>query len=337
MQVQFSLSKKYVVVILIGLAAVAAGLIWYLSRPQPAPSSSEQSSAPNFAEQQAIAGSYEEIAKSQGVAAAYAKLKVDYATNQAAGHDYAHVIGKIAYQQMGDKGLSICDSDLGFGCYHGFFEALIHDKGTPGFVVATTACNKLGLSGQVASCLHGLGHGVMGLRGDIAKAIDDCKTFADNERIYCYDGAYMEYYTGIVQTDRTALKIDPKNPWRFCLAQYSEAQGQCVRNHTLSALSAGNQSQIAAWCAKLEGAMREQCTGTTGLRAVQTNPALESISAICGAFTEKSDRQTCLVFAGRELVFQHKAEDARKLCQSDPAILKSCTEAIDQMAREYGN
>lgn len=329
-------TKKIALFGLIILPIVAAGLLWFYWTSENRNQNSDESLI-SFEEQQKVIGSYEDIAKQQGAAAAYAKLKADYASRQAAGHDYAHVIGKLAYEQLSNDGLSVCDADLGFGCYHGFFEALIHDQGTTGFSVATTACNKLGLSGRVASCLHGLGHGVMGLRGEISKAIVDCKTFKDSERIYCYDGAYMEFYTGIVKTDRSSLKIDANNPWQFCLAQYAEAQGQCVRNHTLSSLYQGNQSKIAAWCVKLGTTAREQCSGTTGLWAVQSNSALDAIAGICDDFTNTTDHQNCLIFAGRELVFQHKSDDARKLCQSDPAILKPCTEAIDQMAREYGS
>src|SRR6185503_12307558 len=171
MKVNLNIGKKQIIIILIGLAVIAAGLLWYFN---PSDKPAAETPVPNFAEQQAVIGSYEEIAKAQGVAAAYAKLKADYATRQTEGHDYAHVIGRLAYEQMSNNGLSICDTDLGFGCYHGFFEALIHDQGTSGFAVATSSCNKLALSGQVASCLHGLGHGVMGLRGEINKAIDDC-------------------------------------------------------------------------------------------------------------------------------------------------------------------
>lgn len=335
MQVNLTISKKHIVITIVALLIVAAGLLWFLKFDD---AQTAQESFPDFEAQQEVIGTYQELAKSKGVAAAYAKLKVDYASRQTEGHDYAHVIGKLAYEQMGNEGVSVCDTDLGFGCYHGLFEALVRDQGTAGFAIATDSCNKLGLPGLVASCLHGIGHGVMGLRGNIGKAIDDCKTFKDSERTYCYDGAYMEYYTGIVDVDRSTLQINTSDPWQFCLGQYAEAQSQCVRNHSFSALYQGHQPEIAMWCGKLtNSAAREQCSGTTGLWAVQANSNLEEVRSICGSFVDTTDKRNCLVYAGRELVFQRRADQARELCQSDPSIIQSCTEAIDQMAREYGS
>lgn len=335
MTIKFNITKKHIAIAAV-VTLVALGLTVYLQRQARRATTD---SPIDFKEQQTEIQSLREYAAKNGVVAAYEKVKVEHAANQAAGHDFAHVIGRIAYEQMGTDGFSVCDSNFGFGCYHGLMEELIREKGPSGYDIARSSCNKLAGVGQIASCLHGLGHGVMGSVGNITKAIEQCKTFADNERAYCYDGSYMEYYTGVMEDYTKGQQVIDKNdPWKFCLGQYAEAQTQCVRNVTLTmAYRPEYGSDLAiAKCGELSDALRTSCVGTIGLYAVQANGIeLEVIRGVCQKFPEKAQYASCMESSARELVFQGNIPKAEQLCTTDSAIRKTCEAAVAQMKIDY--
>jgi hypothetical protein len=336
MTIQFNFTKKHLAII-IALLVVIAGLIWYLQRDNKKQASNLSGTEVNYEEQQQELKDLRALAEKSGVVAAYAKVKEQYGANQVTGHDYAHFIGKLAYEQMKNDSFSVCDSEFGFGCFHGLLEALVRDQGIGGFDIARTSCNKLASPGQVASCLHGLGHGVMGYKGNIDKAIDECKNFATNERIYCYDGSYMEYYTGVMEDFSKAQNIDENNPWQFCLGQYSEAQSQCVRNQTLGLVyKSGMNAKIAGQCNVLKKDLQEYCVSTVGLYAAQSSGVnIVAVKTVCKNFTGAAQYSLCVQSSAREFVFQNNVPMAERLCSSDTAIKQACDAAVTQIRKEY--
>jgi hypothetical protein len=333
-KIQINLTTKHLI-IFVALLVIGAGLIW-----QPWKKDAKQASPSgevNFEEQQQELKDLKTLSQKEGIVAAYAKVKKDWGTNQVQGHDYAHYIGKLAYEQLGDSGFSVCDSDFGFGCYHGLLEELVRDQGTAGFAVARKSCNALASEGQVASCLHGLGHGVMGYTGNIGRAIAECKTFAQNERPYCYDGSYMEYYTGVMEDFSQANHIDSAKPWEFCLSQDAEAQSQCVRNQTLGLVyKSGSVATIASQCNLLSASLVEFCTGTVGLYAVQSSGAnIAGVKKVCANFTKPEQYSSCVLSSAREFVFQNNIPSAEQLCSSDQSIKRSCDAAIAEIRKQY--
>ncbi len=337
MTIKFNFKKIHGIILLLVLIVIAGGVYYYQKSHKLV--NATKNSTIDFKEQQQEVKDLRAYAEKNGVVAAYEKVKTDYGNNQVAGHDYAHVIGRIAYEQKGVEGFSVCDTNFGFGCYHGLLEALVRDKGSAGFEIARQSCNKLGASGQVASCLHGLGHGVMGSTGNIEKAIEQCKQFSDSERAYCYDGSYMEYYTGVMEDySKGTAAIDQNDPWKFCVSQYSEAQGQCVRNLTLSMAyqgAIGADKAITA-CGTLPTSLTSLCVGTIGLYAVQINGArIDSVRALCKKFTISDQIRLCLESSAREYVFQDNVPWAEKLCASEPLYKKTCDAAVEQIKKEY--
>ncbi len=337
MTIKFNLTKKYGFIFILLLLLIVGGIYYYQKSGNDKLGTTED--LVDFEEQQQEIKDLREYAEANGVEAAYAKVKQQYGSNQVAGHDYAHVIGRIAYEQKNVDGFAICDTEFGFGCYHGLLEALVRDKGPSGFDIARQGCNKLVASGQVASCLHGLGHGVMGSAGNIDKAIEQCKQFGDAERAYCYDGSYMEYYTGVMEDySKGTAAIDENDPWKFCLDQYSEAQNQCVRNVTLAMayqVMIGPDRTIA-YCSSVSETLRSSCVGTMGLYNVQVNgPNTEAVSALCKKFTAKDQYQLCMESSAREYVFQNNIPLAEQLCARDATIKRTCDAAVAQIKLEY--
>jgi hypothetical protein len=118
------------------------------------------------------------MSQQHGVQHAYEYLRQKWQRDQITGHDLAHLIGRLAYEQLGDKGFGICDTNFGFGCYHGLMAALVKQQGNPGIETARRACNSLAPRGHALSCLHGIGHGIMmDSKGELNPAVSTCQEF----------------------------------------------------------------------------------------------------------------------------------------------------------------
>ncbi len=282
------------------------------------------------------------MGEKQGVATAYNYLKQNWANNPVQGHDLAHVIGQLAYVQEGSKGFAVCDSAFGFGCYHGLMEVFIKKEGMSAIEKGRSACEALGLPGQVASCLHGLGHGIMGSLGEVNKSITQCENFPQNERQYCFDGSFMEYYTGIMKNSEKNLKADFSKPWDFCLTVAKEAQGQCVRNAAFFLLYSGPNTfpQTAEACNKLQSDLKFNCLQSGGLYSAQVaNGDIKVAQNLCKNFKNEDDASFCITGAAQEFMFENKGkEKALALCSAlNSSWRPKCEDGIKQMVSDYGD
>ena len=287
------------------------------------------------------AATIKSIAQKSGVEKAYEYLKQTWGNNPVEGHDLAHIIGQLAYQEKGMKGFAVCDSAFGFGCYHGLLEVLLKEDGPQAITKSRQACDTLPLAGQVASCLHGIGHGVMSYDTDIKLAVKDCGVFPDSERSYCYDGVFMEYYTGIMKLQGKNLTVDFNKPWDFCLSMPGEAQGQCVRNATFFLLYSGpnTATSLVEACNELASQLKPYCVQTAGLYAAQTaNGNIESVNNFCKNFKNQADQSSCISSAAQEFIFENKGQAAtQKLCQNLTGDWQvKCQDGISQMMKAYG-
>lgn len=295
----------------------------------------------SYAQEKIVIADIQSIAKTKGAKVAYDELKAKYATNQTQTHDLAHVVGRIAYDQLGAQGFAICDANFAFGCYHGLLEELITKQGLGGTLDARAACNSLSPRGQVISCLHGIGHGVMGYRGNLTKALTDCAAFSADERTYCYDGSYMEYYSGVMLEGAKELAVSIDKPWAACSGKLTESQPLCVRNHLFYLLYTKvlTSQTLPTACTKLEATLQTVCVQTSGLYATQTTPTNDTaIQTLCNGFPTIDNRALCTTHAAQELVFQNISIDrARALCQSLPVIKQpACTQVVEDTIKIYG-
>jgi hypothetical protein len=112
-------------------------------------------------------------------------------------HVGAHDFGAALYATEGTKGLSVCDSQFSFGCFHEFLGRAIADLGLSSAEALNEACFKA-LTVSPLSCQHGIGHGVLAYLGydDAAfqKSLVVCRDLPHNDPIGgCYGGVFMEY------------------------------------------------------------------------------------------------------------------------------------------------
>jgi hypothetical protein len=260
------------------------------------------------------------ISQQQGVLQAYEHLKQQWPNNHMAGHDLAHVIGQLAYEQLGDKGLGICDAHFGFGCYHGLMETLIKRRGERALETARSACNSLASRGQAMSCIHGIGHGIMGSKGEVTAAVRTCQGFPLEDRPYCFDGVFMEYYTGIMKGEVPPPEVAGDKPWQFCFGVTQEAQTQCVRNQAMYMLSLKPEGyrDVAASCMTLASDLQPFCTHSFGLTATQrSRGSTDKVIEMCSTFTKASMKNDCIIAGAQEFVFQNQPlQLAHTLCSS---------------------
>lgn len=129
-------------------------------------------------------------------------------------HMKGHNIGRVIYQRNKniEQSMQICSSSCTFGCLHGvlfeIFESRMKSKGITLTdhidieqvkIVMNDICNDAKKSSGVngyGSCVHGLGHALIGLTNDsIALALPYCDNFKEPKWIfYCSTGLYMQYF-----------------------------------------------------------------------------------------------------------------------------------------------
>ena len=248
-----------------------------------------------------------DIAQKEGVSAAYQYLKAGWDKKPLQAHDLAHLIGHLAYEQLHVGGIALCDTDFAFGCYHGFFEAMLKDQGESGIEVARHAC--IALSGEVSiqACLHGMGHGIMASKDSIPDSLARCSSFPSDERFSCFDGVFMEYNMGIMNEQQATVTPTLSDPWNFCETILSEAQPACIRNQTtyLLATHVIPQTSTIHACAALSGDEKKMCVNSIGAFAGdRRNESADDIKNFCGTLTDNGDYSYCVYSAISEMSFQ---------------------------------
>ncbi|OGM96265.1 MAG: hypothetical protein A3B86_03940 [Candidatus Yanofskybacteria bacterium RIFCSPHIGHO2_02_FULL_38_22b] len=161
-------------------------------------------------------------------------------------HDYAHKLGKSAYDKFikkEDIDITSKTSYCGYGFYHGFMETLLQSEGNAGR--AKDFClyvgNKLAdeTSDAEGACYHGIGHGAVDggdprAWGDpqamIDPAIKTCESFSSGHYLYrCVTGAYNALE--ILSADlKYKLDVINKDPFWLCPSQPLAYREGCYTN-----------------------------------------------------------------------------------------------------------
>ncbi len=149
-----------------------------------------------------------------GPATAYQELLQAAATiTPSEGHSFAHAFGSALFQTGGVKNLSVCDSQLFWGCYHAFVGEAVAQQGIAVVPLLKQNCTEQG-DQVLTGCEHGLGHGILGYYGyslpDLNSALGQCDGLEpDHPRNGCAEGVFMEYnLRELTATDGSI--IDPR-------------------------------------------------------------------------------------------------------------------------------
>lgn len=180
------------------IVALVLGLLslWVFLKPQTAPNNTDAQDKKNI----------EKFFTAGTVKDAYtAFVNMNTHQSEQEQHLAAHIFGDVLYAREGMNGFPVCGPEFGFGCYHGFMGALIHEQGIEAISQLDTAC-LLGHGELGLGCFHGIGHGLVSYYGygilDLTKALSVCGTLSwKGEYGGCADGAFMEYNLRTMQID----------------------------------------------------------------------------------------------------------------------------------------
>jgi plastocyanin len=272
------------------------------------------------------------------------RVSLDNGTQAIDAHELAHIVGNALYQERGFAGIGVCDPTFAYGCYHGVTEKFLEDNGPSKTAEAAKTCkdifSKDAQSQEYASCVHGLGHGLLTWYAlDLNKALKACDAVPSVVQGNCYDGVFMEF-----SFSATKNQYPVDNPWAFCenLDQKYHiacARYQSVLMHSILGL---DKKEIAKLCL-LAGTsdLRDNCIYRLGFDAAaqyKNNP--EGAAASCSALFSGSPRAQCISAVAEEFVFQefpNWREASSLLCNTLSGQEKdTCLAKRDDTIRHYG-
>lgn len=286
----------------------------------------------------------QDLADSKGGLAAWEYVKATYIGQAGSSgniHDLAHLAGSLIYKDKGFEGIRSCSSDFGFGCFHGFLDEAFK-KSIEKLKDAHKACLKLdsNLSGPVASCIHGIGHGVASFFSvsDLKKALSACRKLESGSE-YCFDGVFMEFARNA--PDNYIKKDDPLYPCDDLEKDFGYAYSSaCGRNQPPLLLGRFkmNFEQVIPVCLSSSSApFKESCIDSLGFSLASSGDS-EKIIRGCRVIGDAVYIKRCIKAAAGELVFQDVPgweQKSKEVCESFMDNLDECLFNINMLVSDY--
>ena len=225
-----------------------------------------------------------QIARTDGAAAALRDLAGAMQDNgylRAACHQLTHRIGRATGSGAGIAAFGAGDPVCGAGYYHGVTEAVMTKLGARASIArAATVCAGVRKPGRrapdEANCVHGMGHGFMGvLRRSVKASLRACDGLREAwQRRDCYSGVFMENHATAGETRASSLR--PDEPLYPCTAVARRYKAPCYERQSTYALfvSDGDFATVFGLCASAEPDFRSAChRGLGGDVAAETKLA----------------------------------------------------------------
>ncbi len=219
---------------------------------------------------------------------------------RAACHQLTHRIGRAAGAAGGIGAFAAGDPVCGSGYYHGVVEAVMAKLGAgPAVHRAEAVCAPLGARGRRSAarsdCVHGMGHGFMGiLDRRINASLNGCDGLRSaRERDGCYSGVFMENHATVGR--RRARSLRPDQPLYPCNAVGRRYRGSCYERQTTYALfvNDGDFDAVFRLCAGTERAFRGACH-----RGLGGDVAAETKDGATRREQARARRRLCLLAGG---------------------------------------
>ncbi len=218
-------------------------------------------------------------------------------------HALAHLFGGLLYQKLGKKGVAVCDSTFGFGCYHGFYILALATEGTGIIKELDKICVTDPQAGG-QNCQHGLGHGLMEYFGPnkLTEALAFCQQTTRVDNVHgCAAGVFMDYNEPLLAAAGTpqvrALSGDPYQP---CLSAPDEFKDACYY-------------QISQWWAQV------------------FNNDFKKIGQLCQQIKDENNKHSCFSGAGIAAADNNHYDPVKVVssCESlpTPATILLCKKA----------
>lgn len=245
---------------------------------------------------------WEEEIEQEGGLVAWENFKLRYRDVPGGAHAQAHIFGELLFEKEGIKGVSVCDSSFGFGCYHSFFGKAISAYGLPVLKELDQACvERWGLKGL--GCPHGIGHGILWYLDSpkLVEALTECSKLSWQEPIGgCTSGVFMEYnFHTMADPNFTELRsFDPKNPFTPCDTVPAKFAQACYfeQPQWWNQVLARDASKIGILCAEVGDKLsREACfRGYGNILAADVGYSVERATIACEEMPTKGEQNLCL-------------------------------------------
>jgi hypothetical protein len=292
---------------------------------------------------------YQDLVQGSGVKAAFADLKNEYEKNEFVNsycHQLTHVIGRAAVDLYGDlsstysRGDNFCWS----GYYHGAMEAIVARIGPDRILdEANTICADLrerqSYSFYHYNCVHGLGHGFMGIQeNELFKSLETCDTLKDEwEKGSCYGGVFMENVLARDNPSHPSKYLKADQPLYPCTDVEDKYKSECYKMQTTHALQTQGYdfAKVFDLCAtEAEDDYRPTCYQSLGRDASgQSVSDVDETKDTCMLGEDYEARSNCVVGAVMDFIsYYHSDTQAKALCESLDSDLRAlCL----QTAKEY--
>lgn len=241
-------------------------------------------------------------------------------------HSTAHAFGGGLYLAKGAAGLSTCDSEIFYGCFHQFIGEMISDEGVSVLKKLNDAC------GENIECFHGIGHGILGYEGytenNLKQAIVLCKQLVDQNLFGCYGGAFMEYnLRSMLSVTKQDLRPIPENLFSPCeLFEGTQAfacyflQPQLWGVHWENDNATSTARRMGEACETLPLLYQKYCVGGSGQMMIPLShysPA--SAALLCDALSDTLYNQVlCRAYAARTASGTISREAGKGVCVGLP-------------------
>ena len=258
-------------------------------------------------------------------------------------HDLAHYLGSLMYENGGFEAISFCTTEYAFGCYHGFLDKAF-EKGLDELAVAELACSRLGPinSGPVASCIHGIGHGIASFynTSDIKGSLASCNRLQTGSN-YCHDGVFMEFARGA--SNDFYPESDRLSPCSILKEEFGDKYSfACGRNQPEVLMQRFNYTfeAVVDLCLVSEDPeFKTACFDTLGFKLASTTNSADGIIAGCAKISDAELNSRCVQSAAGELIFQEVPgwqQKAPTVCNSlQMPYYTSCHQHLQRLISDY--
>ena len=217
-------------------------------------------------------------------------------------HINAHLLGKIGYEKQGISALNNCSIVCYGGCYHGVMEEYLKTNSEENIMdILREECLAPQFnSGEVFSCLHGAGHGILAmLNYDLPEAIVFSGELpSEQERIAFDSGVFMENALGPIENQTTIQHFsayatsDPEYP---CTILEEKDKSMCYGTQSLRFLALGmNFKEHEKICDGLaEKKYVKECY--YGIGKVYSELNKRELGEFCNSFDNETHSDVCVM------------------------------------------
>jgi hypothetical protein len=269
---------------------------------------------------------YKQQIQSLGGAQAYHKFKKkNQLLKTTAQHNSAHVFGEALYSSLGLKGITICDDDFNYGCYHSVIGNTLGREGLDKIEEINEEC---ATTNEFLKCQHGIGHGIVTYLGydsdNLKQSLEICDTLKNRDHIGgCFTGVFMEYnFQTMLSEDAKIRNFDKEAPLSPCDTLPTNFQDPCLfeqANWWLQVLP-GDLTQkitrIDQYCRDLSVNQHEACYTGLGVHyPTYTNWDPKVSIDGCLSLIERSSQLLCIYGVASD--FSSRSEylnQAKEIC-----------------------